>query len=93
MAPTERDAYVNWATGKAPVSAYPRFQPFVYSLENSLPLVKLGQDDRWAPDPGFQSWGHMLVYWLLMWSRWILILMGWLQATVLAAAVSDRFKQ
>ena len=93
MAPTERDAYLNWATGKEPASAYPRFQPFVYSLENSLPLVKLGQDDRWAPDSGFDKPGHLPVYWLLMWSRWILILMGWLQATVLAAAVSDRFKQ
>jgi hypothetical protein len=93
MAPTERDAYVNWATDKVPTSAYPRFQPFVYSLENSLPLVKLGQDDRWAPDPPFHEPRRLPVYWLLMWSRWILILMGWLQATVLAAAVSDRFKQ
>ncbi len=31
---------------------YPRFHPFVYSLENCVPLVKLGQAEFWAPDPG-----------------------------------------
>ncbi len=33
---------------------YPSFSPLIYSLENSLPLVKLGQADKWHPDPGVE---------------------------------------
>jgi hypothetical protein len=40
--------------GKLP-SHYSRFSPFIYSLENTLPLVKLGQADRWQLDPDPQS--------------------------------------
>jgi hypothetical protein len=51
MVPTDKDAYTEFrASGHAP-GHYPRFSPFVYSLENCLPLVKLGQDDRWQADP------------------------------------------
>jgi hypothetical protein len=35
-------------TGEAPPE-YIRFSSFIYSLENSLPLVKLGQSDKWKP--------------------------------------------
>jgi len=83
---------------------YPPFQPLVYSLENSLPLVKLGMDEKWTPDqmhtpqPWFPEhhWLDWLAvfngYWFLAFSRWFLILSGWVQATILAAAVADRFK-
>jgi hypothetical protein len=51
MAPTEKDAYTEFrASGQAPVH-YPPFNPLIYSLENCVPLVKFGQDDRWQPDP------------------------------------------
>jgi hypothetical protein len=51
MVPTDKDAYAEFhATGEAPAH-YPPFSPLIYSLENSLPLVKLGQGDRWQPDP------------------------------------------
>ncbi len=51
MVPREENAYAQFkANGHAP-SHYEPLGPFVYSLENSLPLVKLGQTDRWGPDP------------------------------------------
>jgi len=51
MAPTDKDAYGKYrATGKLPDS-YPPFNPLVYSVENCIPIVKLGQDDRWQIDP------------------------------------------
>jgi hypothetical protein len=50
MAPTSKEAYVAWSTGSRMDAAYPRFNPFIYSLENDLPLVKFGLDDKWAPD-------------------------------------------
>lgn len=88
IAPTDRAAYAEWAHGQRFQVAYPKFQPFVYATENAIPIVKLGQDDKWAPDPN----GPLLVYWALVSFRWILIALGWLQATLLAAAVNQRFK-
>jgi hypothetical protein len=55
MAPTSREAYLAWKQNIAFDTAYPRFNPFIYSLENDLPLVKLAQDDKWAPDPSHKS--------------------------------------
>lgn len=51
MAPTDKDAYKEFRTnGKIP-DGYPPFSPLVYTIENCIPLVKFGQDDRWQPDP------------------------------------------
>ena len=83
---------------------YTSFQPFIYTLENAVPLVKLGMDERWMPDLQHQPqpWCHIgWLGWLkwfnsygfLVWSRWLLILSGWFQATVLAAALADRFRK
>jgi hypothetical protein len=91
--------------GEAAPAHYPTFQPLVYSLENCLPLVKLGMDDKWMPDPThppqslypnsrWLSWlSFPNSYWFLMGTRWFLILTGWIQATVFIAAVADRFKK
>jgi len=51
MVPRDEKAYeLLKVKGHAP-DHYEPLSPFVYSLENSLPLVKLGQTDRWEPDP------------------------------------------
>ncbi|MFZ1087109.1 MAG: hypothetical protein WAN35_19265, partial [Terracidiphilus sp.] len=89
-----------------PVSLhYTSFQPFIYTLENAVPLVKLGMDERWMPDLQHQprAWFPQIgwmdglkwfnSYGFLVWFRWALIVWGWIQATVLAAAVADRFKK
>jgi hypothetical protein len=83
---------------------YTSFQPFIYTLENAVPLVKLGMDERWMPDLQHQPQPWCRISWLgwlkwfnsygfLVWSRWLLILSGWFQATVLAAALADRFRK
>jgi hypothetical protein len=92
MAPTEREAYAEWSAKKPIASAYPKLNPFMYALENALPLSKLGQDDKWAPDSNPSAGKERVSYTLLVWTRWFLILSGWIQATVLAAALSRRFK-
>jgi hypothetical protein len=89
-----------------PVSIhYTSFQPFIYTLENAVPLVKLGMDERWMPDlqhqprpwfprhPWLDGLKWFNSYGFLVWSRWLLILSCWFQATVLAAALADRFKK
>jgi hypothetical protein len=52
MAPTDKDAYTEFhdSGGKVPARCQP-FHPLIYSIENCIPLVKLGQDERWQPDP------------------------------------------
>jgi len=92
MAPTSKEAYLAWSTGSRMDAAYPRFNSFLYSLENDLPLVKFGLDDKWAPDETYKPKDAIVSYDTLRWARVILILLGWLQATVLAAAIGSRFK-
>ncbi len=55
MAPTEKEAYAEFHTTGRPPAHYPPFNALIYSLENCVPLVKLGQDDRWQPDPNPQN--------------------------------------
>jgi len=92
MAPTNKEAYLAWSTGAPLNTVYPRFNPFLYSLENDLPLVKFGLDDKWAPDQTYKPKDWVVSYTTLRWARVFLILFGWLQATVLAAAIGSRFK-
>lgn len=91
MAPTNSEAYIMQTPNLTPV-AYPPFQPFVYTLENDLPLVKLGQDEKWAPNPNRAGSHWFTRYGFLSGFRWFLILFGWVQATVLVSAVGSRFK-
>ncbi len=51
MVPRDESAYTHFKASGSPPNHYEPLSPFVYSLENSLPLVKLGQTDRWGPDP------------------------------------------
>jgi len=87
-----------------PVSPlYPRFQPFAYTLENAVPPIKLGMDVMWAPNASAEfraawfprvDWLYFIsTYGVLNFTRWALIVWGWVQATIFLAAVADRFKR
>jgi hypothetical protein len=106
MAPTEGGAYDEFQKcGKAP-DEYVPFNSAMYVLENVLPVVKLGQDDAWRPNPqirpssrfsdhpylGWTRWLPGLNYPWLAILRWTLILLGWALALVLAAAIGGLFK-
>ncbi|MGD0098451.1 MAG: hypothetical protein ABSB60_18360 [Terracidiphilus sp.] len=92
---------------KTPADRYPPFQPFVYALENVVPLAKLGMDDKYTPNPNPKRLAQMWfpqsrcldwlrvfnTYWFLAVSRWLLIFLGWFQAGVLGAALMSRFKE
>lgn len=55
MAPTEEKAYAEFHNNNGTLpDRYQPFNPLIYSLENCIPLVKLGQDERWQPDPNPQ---------------------------------------
>ncbi len=55
VVPTDKDAYEEFKKSGQPLSYYRRFFPLIYSVENSLPLVKLGQEEKWEPDPSPES--------------------------------------
>src|SRR5438270_8418515 len=55
VTPSEREAYAHFKRSGQPPDHHTKFSPLLYSLENSLPLVKLGQPDKWEPDPSPQN--------------------------------------
>jgi hypothetical protein len=87
ITPTEADAYGKFAeTGSAP-GHYPRFNAFVYSLENFLPVVDLHQGEYWRPNPGLRDSGTIPAS-LLHWYLWLHILAGWTLTPLLFAGLS-----
>jgi len=90
MVPTDKDA-----------EPHPPFNPFVYSLENTFPLVKLGQTAKWQPNPErepppsspagtrmqrFRRWTKSARFIRVF--IWIQILLGWVLATLFVAGLS-----
>src|SRR5258708_11365048 len=54
IAPSDKEAYGPFKQSSQLPPHYERFHASVYALENSFPLVKLGQGERWQPDPNPQ---------------------------------------
>jgi len=53
--PTDDKAYDFFTQHGYPPRYYPPFNPLVYSVEHSFPLVNLGMKDHWAPNSGIPS--------------------------------------
>lgn len=90
--PTNHDAYGAWLTNEHYELAYPRFNPLLYTLENELPLIKFGIDDKWGPDPNLVTSGNPQLYWFLAGFRWLLIAAGWIQGILLTVGINRRFR-
>lgn len=102
MVPTDERAYELFKTTGATPAHYQPLEPLVYSLENSLPLVKLGQTDRWQPDPSpGANVAHptgagladpprtaTLTSKLLFAFQRLQVLLGWILATLFIAGVT-----
>jgi len=101
IVPTEKDAYTLFEKDPYSLPAnYSRFQALIYSVENSFPLVKLGQVDLWQPKPAGHETAtqsstrisslqrHFSFALFLKWFRWIQILLGWVLATLFVAGVT-----
>ena len=99
ITPTEESAYREFvANGEAPPH-YPVFNPFVYSLENFLPVVELHQDKFWRPNPRHLVSGRTtrsgrmqdpssLPSRMLRAYLWLHILAGWTITPLLFAGLS-----
>jgi hypothetical protein len=100
MVPTDNDAYALAKSSAALPPSYPRFSPLVYSIENSLPLIDLGQGAHWQPDPDPQTIppsgsGRWSKFDYILKSPkflrrflWVQIILGWILATLFAAGVT-----
>ncbi len=51
ITPTEEGPYESFMQSGTTPPHYPRFNAFVYSLENFLPVVDLHQGEYWRPSP------------------------------------------
>lgn len=106
MSPKDKDAHDEFIGSKPLSDQYTPFNSAMYALENVLPVVKLGQDDAWGPNPqakpaswfpkqprlAWTRWLPGLNYHWLAILRWTLILLGWALALILAGAIGERFK-
>jgi len=68
MAPTEEKAYEFFEQRGYPPAYYPQFNPLVYSIEHSFPLINLGVKDHWAPNHGTPA-DLLVLHWLVL--RWM----------------------
>ena len=98
MRPTAADTLIQRPVGATDAHAdefahaYPVFNPWIYTLENELPLVRFGMDEKWGPDPNLAARGEAKTYWWLAGFRWFLILGGWIQGILLTFGITRRFR-
>lgn len=105
IAPLDKDAYLIFDRDKRPPPYYERFNALIYSLEDSFPIVKLGQVDHWGPRPtpsrpdtaqagavrrALQVFISPGFLRALHWSQ---IMLGWFFATMGAAGVSGLLRK
>jgi hypothetical protein len=97
VVPTDKEIYATFKISRQIPAHYQRFHAFIYSLENNLPFVKLGQVDRWEADPNPQNFWSLRVSrftffssfaGLLRWFQWFQILSGWVLGTLFIAGVT-----
>jgi hypothetical protein len=99
IVPVDKEAYQAFKNEQLP-AYYEHFHSSMYSFENSFQLVKLGQVDRWQPDPTPQQVPLVARDWLhrtarlfisadsLRWYRWFQIILGWFFTAMIVAGVT-----
>jgi len=100
MGPTDQKAFEAVITNHGVVPDwYPRFRAVSYAIDVSLPIISLGERDKWRPldrpvDPKsiLPAWvPDAFAIWLpdaLVFYRWIAIAAGWFLASMLLAGVT-----
>lgn len=98
ITPTDKDAYAAFKAARQLPSHYPSFSAFIFSVENTLPFVKLGQVDRWQTDPrptclirrvpvlAFPIKLSLAAF--LRWYQRLQILSGWILGTLFIGGVT-----
>lgn len=87
VVPTERASSSASIDADSCTSAYPCFDPVLYSLDLLLPLDLVGQANGWTPDPSAGSWGV-----LARWMSVSLTLGGWIVIALAAGGLTERLR-
>ena len=64
-------------------SAYPRFNPWTYSLDTFLPIVDLHHESYWTPKEGWRRWFYQPFH----------ILMGWVVVTLFVVSFTGLMRR
>ncbi|HLM66163.1 MAG TPA: hypothetical protein VK358_01490, partial [Longimicrobium sp.] len=72
------------SAGVDTAASYPRFQPWVYSLDAFLPIVDLRQQEFWIPNRTMPVWE---------WFHWCHILLGWIVSTLVVVGVTSMVRK
>jgi len=88
ITPIDKGAYDTFRAIHQVPAHYERFHALIYSIENTLPFVRLGQIDRWQVDPNPRVLAQVILAGALRWFRWIQILSGWILSTLFIAGVT-----
>ena len=89
LVPKEQKAYEFFAANGHPPAYYEPLSPLVFSIENSLPLVRLGQIDYWQPNPKPPVSDSIFSSDRLLFGfQRLQVLLGWILATLFVAGVT-----
>jgi hypothetical protein len=55
VTPSDKEAYAQFEKQGQPPPYYPNFNAFIYSVENTFPLLHFGQDSAWSPNSGART--------------------------------------
>jgi hypothetical protein len=100
IAPTQKEAYEFFHSRNYPPAYYDAFSASIYSAENTFPLVRLGQVEKWQPEPSAPQHAcpavnspsdfacRVATPGVIRWFRWGQILLGWVFATFFVAGVT-----
>jgi len=81
-----------WECDKLP-PAYSTFNPLVYALENSLPVIDFGQRKDWAPMTRREDGSEWVEGSLVRKAAWLHVFLGWVGGLLLAGILSGFVKR
>jgi hypothetical protein len=92
VGPTDKDAFQRFvADARRVPDWYPPFSTAIYAIDVSLPIISLGQRDKWQPLAKSVDTKSESPTWLpgvvRVW-RWIAIAVGWFLASMMVAGVT-----
>ena len=105
IVPTEEKNYIRFTEKGSVLPGYEQFHVAAYSIENSLPLIKLGVQDKWGPSPDIQAIPENPASWMvqrlrpiisprfLRWFRSVQIGLGWLLTTFFVAGITGLIRK
>jgi sRNA-binding regulator protein Hfq len=98
IVPVEKDAYVSGQCGLLR-EGYPKFNSFVYSVDEFVPVLDLHMKKYWRPDANkswmlsFKKWSFRVSGDFMRWYMWGHICAGWILTTLLVVGLTGLVKK